>query len=128
MNEQAKEQMQKMNAILVNRLKSNFNLPVVQDNMSPEDQEESDFHFFIYSTGGFEKVQSNQLVQEVTVRYVSQYRDDLDERTIDIISAVEGQGMYKLRRTDKDMYQINDTNEYLDGIDFIFTRNVKYGF
>ena len=126
MNQQSKERLRKMNSLLVTKLEESFGISVYQDSVS-EDEEEG-FHYFIFETGGFRKGNSSNfsLTQDVLVRYYSENRDDLDERTLDIISVLEGIG-YVFNNSNKVGIQIGDTDAYIDEIEINLTRAVKYG-
>ncbi|MFL9594353.1 hypothetical protein ACKC5O_20485, partial [Aeromonas schubertii] len=76
LNDKSKTRLQKMNKQLIDTLESSFNVSVYQDQVSEEEEEQ--YHYFIFETGGFSKGESNYtLRQEVLVRYYSENRDDL---------------------------------------------------
>lgn len=125
MNEQSKQRLRKLNNLLVSKLEETFSVKVYQDSVS-EDEEEG-YHYFIFETGGFQSSGADySLKQNVLVRYYSENLDDLDERTLDIITVLKGVG-YKFQNTNKTAIQKGDTDSYVDEIEFQFTRDVKYG-
>ncbi|MBP3967733.1 hypothetical protein KAF80_01560 [Bacillus sp. WL1] len=124
-NEQSKNRLRKMNSLLIKKLNEAFNVEVYQDQVS-EDEEE-DYHYFIFETGGFEQTESKfTLRQHVLIRYYSENRDDLDERMLDIIATLEATG-HSFQRSDKTSIQKGETDEYIDEIEIYVTRLVKYG-
>lgn len=126
LNNQSKERLKKLNNLLVTSLEAAFNVTVYQDQVSED--EETDYHYFIYETGGFtKKAEQNKslLVQDVTLRYYSENRDDLDEVTIDIITLLERNG-HIFKNSLKAAIQKGDTDSYVDEIELNFTRAFKY--
>ncbi|MED1539463.1 MULTISPECIES: hypothetical protein [Bacillus] len=124
-NEQSKKRLQKMNSLLISKLKEHFEVGVYQDQVS-EDEEEN-YHYFIFETGGFEKTDNKfTLKQNVLIRYYSENRDDLDERMLDIIAALESAG-HSFQHSNKTSIQKGELDEYIDEIEIYVTRLVKYG-
>ncbi|MCQ6531144.1 hypothetical protein [Bacillus mycoides] len=124
-NEQSKKRLQKMNSLLVSKLKEAFDVGVYQDQVSED--EETDYHYFIFETGGFEHTESKvTLRQNVLIRYYSENQDDLDERMLDIISTLEATG-HSFRHSNKTSIQKGEVDEYIDEIEIYVTRLVKYG-
>ncbi|MCR8856541.1 MULTISPECIES: hypothetical protein [Bacillus] len=124
-NEQSKKRLQKMNSLLISKLKEQFEIGVYQDQVSED--EEKDYHYFIFETGGFEKTDSKfTLKQNVLIRYYSENRDDLDERMLDIVAALEAAGN-SFQHSNKTSIQKGELDEYIDEIEIYVTRIVKYG-
>ncbi|MEI2313668.1 hypothetical protein [Bacillus nitratireducens] len=124
-NEQSKKRLQKMNGLLINKLNEAFDVEVYQDQVS-EDEEE-DYHYFIFETGGFEKTENKlTLRQNVLIRYYSENRDDLDERMLDIIATLEATG-HSFQHSNKTSIQKGEMDEYIDEIEIYVTRLIKYG-
>ncbi|MCQ6530751.1 hypothetical protein [Bacillus mycoides] len=124
-NEQSKKRLQKMNSLLISRLQEAFHVGVYQDQVSED--EEQDYHYFIFETGGFENTESKlTLRQSVLIRYYSENRDDLDERMLDIIATLEATG-HSFRHSNKTSIQKGEMDEYIDEIEIHVTRLVKYG-
>ncbi|EEM09972.1 hypothetical protein bmyco0003_31060 [Bacillus pseudomycoides] len=106
-------------------MKEQFEIGVYQDQVSED--EEKDYHYFIFETGGFEKTDSKfTLKQNVLVRYYSENRDDLDERMLDIIAVLEAAGN-SFQHSNKTSIQKGELDEYIDEIEIYVTRSVKYG-
>ncbi|SCM90415.1 Uncharacterized protein BWAI21_05931 [Bacillus mycoides] len=124
-NEQSKKRLQKMNSLLISRLKDAFDVGVYQDQVSED--EEKDYHYFIFETGGFQNTESKlTLRQNVLIRYYSENRDDLDERMLDIIETLEATG-HSFQHSNKTSIQKGEVDEYIDEIEINVTRLVKYG-
>ncbi|PFI41462.1 hypothetical protein COI73_29950 [Bacillus cereus] len=124
-NEQSKKRLQKMNGLLINKLNEAFDVEVYQDQVS-EDEEE-DYNYFIFETGGFEKTENKlTLRQNVLIRYYSENRDDLDERMLDIIATLEATG-HSFQHSNKTSIQKGEMDEYIDEIEIYVTRLIKYG-
>lgn len=125
LNEQSKERLKKLNKLLVFKLEETFGVNVYQDQVAED--EEQDYHYFIFETGGFERTESNfTLSQTVLVRYYSENRDDLDEVMLDIISTLESIGN-TFMRSSKSAIQKGETDSYVDEIEVYMTRKVKHG-
>lgn len=114
-----------MNSLLIKKLNEAFNVEVYQDQVS-EDEEE-DYHYFIFETGGFEKTENKlTLRQNVLIRYYSENRDDLDERMLDIIATLEATG-HAFQHSNKTSIRKGEVDEYIDEVEIYVTRIVKYG-
>ncbi|MED4653187.1 hypothetical protein [Bacillus pseudomycoides] len=124
-NEQSKKRLQKLNSSLISKLKEQFEVGVYQDQVSED--EEKDYHYFIFETGGFEKTDSQfTLKQNVLIRYYSENRDDLDGRMLDIIAVLEA-ARHSFQHSNKTSIQKGELDEYIDEIEIYVTRLVKYG-
>ncbi|MES9699236.1 hypothetical protein CN327_21730 [Bacillus cereus] len=124
-NEQSKKRLQKLNSLLISRLKEAFNVGVYQDQVSED--EETGYHYFIFETGGFENTESKlTLRQNVLIRYYSENRDDLDERMLDIVATLEATG-HSFQHSNKTSIQKGEVDEYIDEIEIYVTRLIKYG-
>lgn len=120
----------KSNNFLIETLEKTFNIPVFQDQVSEdemEDMQKKDIEFFIFETGGLRKQNENSVSQEVLLKYLSEKRDDLDVRMIEIASSLDGKALYNFKRSEKSPVQKGDTDDYVDYIEFYFTRVLKYG-
>lgn len=127
MNEKSKQHLNKLNDRLITSLESTFKLNVYQDSFS--DSEQLEYHAFVFETGGFSRPNEENkksLIQPVYVRYLSENRDDLDERMLDIVSLIESAG-YIFQSSEKTAIQKGETDSYIDEIMFTFNRVVKYG-
>ncbi|MGM9925169.1 MAG: hypothetical protein ACI35R_13070 [Bacillus sp. (in: firmicutes)] len=125
MNEKQKQYLRKLNEKLMEALKATVPVNVYQDNVA-EDEEEN-FHYFIFETLGFTKSENKgSLRQGVLVRYYSEGRDDLDELSLDIISTMEA-NKHIFVSSEKIGIQKGETDSYIDELTFTFIRLVKYG-
>lgn len=125
MNEKSKIRLKKLNEKLVTGLEEAFGVSVYQDSVT--ENEEGNYHYFIFETGGFTPSSDKYtLTQDVLVRYYSEYEDSLDEKTLDIISVLESLN-HSFKQTVKTAIRKGETDEYIDEIEFYITRTVKYG-
>lgn len=126
MNEKSKAWLQKLNSSLVHELSAAFSVNVYQDQVSEDEEDDVHIHYFIFETGAMTKQNERSLSQDVLIRYYSENRDDLDERTIDIISVLENTN-HTFANTNKTAIQKGETDSYVDEIEFYLTRKIKYG-
>lgn len=126
MNEKAKQLMEKQNLQIIEKLSSHFGVEVYQDDIG-EDEENDAFHFFVFETGEMTAADSEDfLKQDIFVHYVSENRDDIDERTLDIISILRGI-KFIFVKTFKNRYKKGDTDAYVDRITVQMRRRIKIG-
>ena len=131
MNEQAKARLKKLDSALINSLEANLAINVYQDNVS-EDELKNElggiYHFIIFETGGMQRAEGKSftLIQDVLVRLYAENIDDLDGIQLDLISTLESNG-YQFVNSNKGSVQKGQEEAYVDGIEFNFTRSLKYG-
>jgi hypothetical protein len=131
MNEQSKARLKKLDKALIDSLEASLNINVYQDNVS-EDELKNDldgiYHFIIFETGGMRRAEGKTftLIQDVLVRLYAENIDDLDGAQLDVISILESNG-YQFVDSDKASIQKGQEDAYVDGIQFNFTRSLKYG-
>lgn len=122
-----KIKMQEQIDALLTRLKT-FGIPVFEDDLAEDEEvgfEKNKYNFFIYETGDMVKSDDKKSInQDVIVYYYSENQDDLDEKTVDIISALSDVKMLTLERTQKQRLRRKDTDSYVDRIVFIYTRRI----
>ncbi|MGE7091681.1 hypothetical protein ACQKII_09560 [Lysinibacillus sp. NPDC048646] len=120
------EQIDKLIAAL-----DSFSLPVFEDDLAEDEEaqfKKNDYHFFVYETGDMIKNDDNKTIsQDVVIYYYSENRDDLDERTIDIITALSDVPMMTLERTQKQRLRRKDTDSYVDRIIVLYGRKIVTG-
>jgi hypothetical protein len=132
MNEKSKVYLQKLNQLLITGLEENIaDITVFQDNVTEEEFQNmnGEYHFIIFETLGMSKPENPKntgLVQDVTVRYYSEGKDDLDGMMLDIISILEN-NKHTFKSSTKQAIRKGETDEYTDEIIFTFSRSVKYG-
>lgn len=130
MNDDTKRRLQKLDNVLIESLESLLEVKVFQDSIS-EDELKEDlngiYHFVIFETGGMRRADNVKftLIQDVLVRYYAENLDNLDEIQIDVISTLEKKGYYFINST-KGFMQKGKEDAYVDGIEFNFTRSLKY--
>lgn len=122
-----KIKMQEQIDALLTGLKT-FGIPVFEDDLAEDEEvgfEKNKYNFFIYETGDMVKSDDKKSInQDVIVYYYSENQDDLDEKTVDIISALSDVKMLTLERTQKQRFRRKDTDSYVDRIVFIYTRRI----
>ena len=125
-----KQKMQEQIDGIITALES-FNLEVYEDELSEGEEtkyKNGKYHFFVYDTGDMELADDYKSInQEVAVYYYSENRDDLDERTVDIILSLKNVPMFTLKNTFKDRLKRKDTDNYVDRIVLIYNRRIVVG-
>lgn len=110
-----------------------FDLPVFEDELGEDEEEnirndENGYHFFTFETGDITRNEGNKSVsQEVIVYYYSENRDDLDERTVDILSSLSTIPLMVFEGTKKQRLRRKDTDSYVDRIIFLYSRKIVLG-
>lgn len=110
-----------------------FDLPVFEDELGEDEEEnirnaENGYHFFTFETGDITRNEGNKSVsQEVIVYYYSENRDDLDERTVDILSSLSTIPLMVFEGTQKQRLRRKDTDSYVDRIIFLYSRKIVLG-
>lgn len=110
-----------------------FDLPVFEDELGEDEEEnirndENGYHFFTFETGDITRNEGNKSVsQEVIVYYYSENRDDLDERTVDILSSLSTIPLMVFEETQKQRLRRKDTDSYVDRIIFLYSRKIVLG-
>lgn len=127
MNERTKRLMSEQKSTIFNNLKTQFNLEVFEDEIAEDEEEKllkSDtYNCFIITTGNFSPTESGRTVsQDIVIEYYSENRDDVDERTIDVISIVSAVKGVSFRNTRKQRLQVKDTDRYIDLVILTFRR------
>lgn len=126
MNEKSKERMGKQHKDIIDSLSNTFNLPVFVDELSEDEQPES-LNYFYVIYGDYQKSQTvNRLLQEIYIVYVSQNNPEIEFDTLDVITTISKVNGIEFNRTIKERLQLDDTDSYLDQINFIFKRKVAY--
>lgn len=111
-------------------LKDTFNLPVYEDEIAEDEESEmtDGYHCFVYETSGMKNGNDmKSITQAVHIYYYSENRDDVDERTVEIIrSLAEVKGL-KFERSEKQRLQKKDTDRYIDRVILTCVRRVIVG-
>lgn len=105
-----------------------FNIPVFEDEIA-EDEElklfDDGYHCFVYETLNFSNNNDlKSITQTVAIYYFSENRDDLDERAVDIMNAVNQVTGFTFVRTNKQRLQKKDTDQFVDRIIFEYNRKI----
>lgn len=108
-----------------------FNIPVFEDELAEDEEAQfnkNDYHFFVYETGDLAKNDDHKTInQDVVIYYYSENRDDLDERTIDIVTALSVVPLMTFNRTQKQRLRRKDTDNYVDRVVFLYQRKIVTG-
>jgi hypothetical protein len=131
LNEAAKARLEMLNDALISSLETAMNVHVYQDNVGNDELQgelNGIYHYIIFETGGMRRPDNKKftLLQDVLVRLYAEGIDDLDGAQIDMISILEKQGYYFVS-SQKGSIQKGEQDAYVDGIEFAFTRSIKYG-
>jgi len=108
-----------------------FSIPLFEDEIAEDEEEElyqNDYHCFVYET--LDIAPNNDMksvVQTIAIYYYSENRDDLDERTVDIILSLKDVKGFSLSRTTKQRLQIKDTDRFIDRVIFEYNRRIVVG-
>ena len=128
--DKTKNHMREQVDAIYDSLSTTFNIPVFEDEIA-EDEEallDNDYHCFVYETGEMKKNNDNKtLSQAVTIYYYSENRNDLDERTIDIMRSLTGVKTMPFVKTVKQRLQKKDTDRYIDRVVFTYARRIPVG-
>lgn len=130
MNEKAKKLMNKQILDLVESLTTTFQLPVFEDEVA-EDEEKSlqkeGYNCFVYETGNFTPDENiSKVSQSLTVYYYSENKDDVDEKTLDIITVINKINAVSFVTTEKQRLQKKETDQYVDRIVLTFKRVIPF--
>lgn len=108
-----------------------FDIPVFEDDLAEDEEaqfEKKKYHFFVYETGDMNKNDDRKSIsQDVVIYYYSENRDDIDERTVDIITELSQVPRMSLERTQKQRLKRKDTDNYVDRVVFLYHRKIVTG-
>jgi hypothetical protein len=123
-NEKTKKYMREQIDALVNGLKNHFNLPVFEDEVAEDEEEQlSSYNCFVFETGEFRKTNDiKKVIQNIRVYYYSEDQDNVDEQTIDIISIVSSIKGITFTSSVKERLQEKDTDRFIDRVTLTFER------
>jgi hypothetical protein len=126
MNEKSKLRMERQQQAIYDNLTQTFNLPVFEDELG-EDELPDTFNYFYIIYGDFRKTEAvGVLLQEIYVVYVTEDNPDVETTTLDVITMVSKVNGVVFERTAKERYQKNDTDEFVDQVNVIFSRKIAY--
>lgn len=108
-----------------------FGVPIFEDEIAEDEEEhlyQNDYHCFVYETLD---ISSNNdlksITQTVAIYYYSENRDDLDERTVDIILSLKDVTGFSFNRTTKQRLQKKETDQFVDRVIFEYNRKIVTG-
>ncbi|WP_301357774.1 hypothetical protein [Enterococcus spodopteracolus] len=123
----SEERLQKINEFLIQTVEKKSNLKIFEDTVSEETLEDirketNGWNYFIYETSGFSKSEDKKfMIQTVLLRFYSENRDDLDQFSLELISALDGR-LLKFEKSLKGAIKKGKEDSYIDEIEFYFTR------
>lgn len=108
-----------------------FDIPLFEDEIAEDEEEQlyqNDYHCFVYETLDISNNDDlKSITQTVAIYYYSENRDDLDERTVDIILSLKDVPGFSLNRTTKQRLQKKDTDQFVDRVIFEYNRRIVTG-
>jgi hypothetical protein len=125
MNEKLKTYIGKQHQKLIDDLTNTFNLPIFVDEIA-EDELPADNHYFLIVYGDMVGTGQGQVFQEVYVVYISENNLQVEENTVDIISIGSKVPGFTFKRSVKERFQKEDTDNFFDQVTIIFRRKLIY--
>lgn len=108
-----------------------FDVPLFEDEIAEDEEEKlyhNDYHCFVYETLNISNNNDlKSLTQTVAIYYYSENRDDLDERTVDIILSLRNVTGFSLNSTMKQRLQKKETDHFVDRVIFEYNRKIVTG-
>lgn len=108
-----------------------FDIPLFEDEIAEDEEEQlyqNDYHCFVYETLDIANNDDlKSITQTVAIYYYSENRDDLDERTVDIILSLKDIPGFSLNRTTKQRLQKKETDQFVDRVIFEYNRRIVTG-
>lgn len=122
--------LEKSNLKLIEEIKKVLKLEVFQDTVSDDSlkkiiKETGGYNYFRFETGGM-RVSSDEatVTQDILVTFYSENRDDLDMQSIKLIAGIHGK-LFKFKNSKKFLIKKKNEDQYIDEIQFFFTRRMK---
>lgn len=108
-----------------------FDVPIFEDEIAEDEEEhlyKNGYHCFVFETLDISNNEDfKSLSQVVPIYYYSENRDDLDERTVDIILSLKDVPGFTLNRTTKQRLQKKETDQFVDRVIFEYNRKIVTG-
>lgn len=122
--------LEKSNLKLIEEIKKVMKLEVFQDTVSDDSlkkiiKETGGYNYFRFETGGM-RLSSDEatVTQDILVTFYSENRDDLDMQSIKLIAGIHGK-LFKFKNSKKFLIKKKNEDQYIDEIQFFFTRRMK---
>lgn len=122
--------LEKSNLKLIAEIKKVLKLEVFQDTVSDDSlkkiiKETGGYNYFRFETGGM-RLSSDEatVTQDILVTFYSENRDDLDMQSIKLIAGIHGK-LFKFKNSKKFLIKKKNEDQYIDEIQFFFTRRMK---
>lgn len=110
---------------------NSFSIPLFEDEIAEDEEQQlykNGYHCFVYETLDISNSSDLKSVsQTIAIYYYSENRDDLDERTVDVILSLKDVPGFTLNRTTKQRLQKKDTDQYVDRVIFEYNRKIVLG-
>lgn len=129
MSEKVKQYMSKQISQVVEKLETTFELPVFQDEIADDELESlQQFNCFVFATGEFQPMDSkDRLNQNIDMFYYAENDSEIDETTVEIITAINSINTIWFTGSVKDRLQIKDTDRFVDRVALSFKRVIPLG-
>lgn len=128
----SKEKLKRQIEQLIEKLEA-FGLDVFENDIAEDEEAElkkqkKGFNFFVFETGDITKIDDSKTVsQDVIVYYYSENEVELDEKVVDIITALSAITNLHFKNSVKQRLRKKETDQYVDLVVFNFTRAIKLG-
>ena len=126
MNDKAKALINKQNEKIYRNLVDTFQLPVFQDDVA-ESERPNELNLFLIIYGELQEGENQgNINQEIYITYLAENSNTVETDQLDIISSITKINAIRFVRTERDRVQKLETDEFVDRVNFIFRRGIRY--
>jgi hypothetical protein len=126
MNDKAKALINKQNEKIYRNLVDTFQLPVFQDDVA-ESERPDELNLFLIIYGELQEGENQgNINQDIYITYLAENSDTVETDQLDIISSITKINAIRFVRTERDRVQKLETDEFVDRVNFIFRRGIRY--
>jgi energy-converting hydrogenase Eha subunit G len=126
MNDKAKALINKQNEKIYQNLVDTFQLPVFQDDVA-ESERPNELNLFLIIYGELQEGENQgNINQEIYITYLAENSNTVETDQLDIISSITKINAICFVRTERDRVQKLETDEFVDRVNFIFRRGIRY--
>lgn len=126
MNDKAKALINKQNEKIYRNLVDTFQLPVFQDDVA-ESERPDELNLFLIIYGELQEGENQgNINQDIYITYLAENSDTVETDQLDIISSITKINAIRFVRTERDRVQKLETEEFVDRVNFIFRRGIRY--
>ncbi|PFG13069.1 hypothetical protein [Bacillus sp. es.036] len=126
MNDKAKALINKQNEKIYQNLVDTFQLPVFQDDVA-ESERPNELNLFLIIYGELQEGENQgNINQEIYITYLAENSNTVETDQLDIISSITKINAIRFVRTERDRVQKLETDEFVDRVNFIFRRGIRY--